>query len=593
MLIYEAPTAAFRFALFELLDYEGRIAALPRFAEASREVVEAVLEAAARIATEVLLPLDRPGDETGCRLVDGRVVLPEGFAEAYRLFAEGGWCGLTIAPEYGGQGLPHVLQLALMEMVSSANMAFGITPGLTQGAAHALELWGDAEQKRRYLPLLASGRWSGTMCLTEPQAGTDLGLVRCRAEPAADGRYRITGEKIFISAGEHDLAENILHLVLARLPDAPPGTRGISLFLVPRHLAAGEGGRGPRNGVVCTRLEEKMGIHASPTCALRFEDALGELVGEPHGGMKAMFTMMNQARLGVGIQGLAIAETAFQSARSYAAERLQGRAPGGPRRPELPADPILVHPDVRRMLLDIRARTEPARMLALEIGIRLDLARHHPDPGERAAAEDFAALMTPVVKAHYTDFGFEAAVLAQQVLGGHGYIREHGLEQLVRDVRIAQIYEGTNGIQALDLVGRKMAEGSGRLLRRFCHPLAAFLAAHRQDPALAALAPGLEKAFSRLQRASLEIARRGLADPEEAAAVAGDHLRLLATTALGWMWARALRRLAAAPDLARRLPGTAAYPALARYYADRILPETGLLFARIMAGKGAIAADAL
>ncbi len=593
MLAYEGPIAAFRFALFELLDYEERIATLPRFAEASRDLVEAVLAEAAKIASEVLLPLNRPGDEAGCRFVDGRVELPEGFAEAYRLFADGGWCGVTISPEYDGQGLPQVLQLALMEMVSSANMAFGITPGLTQGAAHALELWGSEEQKRRCLPMLASGRWAGTMCLTEPQAGTDLGLVRCRATPAEEGRYRLTGEKIFVSAGEHRLTENILHLVLARLPDAPTGTRGISLFLVPKFLITEAGGTGRRNGVLCTGIEEKMGIHASPTCTLRFEDAVGELVGEAHGGMKAMFAMMNEARLGVGIQGLAIAETAFQSARAYAAERLQGRAPSGPKHPGMPADPILLHPDVRRMLFEIRARTEAARMLALETGIRLDLARYHPDPEERAQAEDFAALATPVIKAHFTDFGFEAAVLAQQVLGGHGYIREHGLEQLVRDVRITQIYEGTNGIQALDLVGRKMGRGTGRLLRRFCHPLAAFLARHRGDPALHDMQPALEKAFSRLQRASLTIAQRGLADPEEAAAVASDYLRLFGTTALAWMWARAVVRLAEAPELAREMPSLAAYPGLARYYFDRILPETGTLFARITSGKRAVVTDAI
>lgn len=592
MRVYEPPLAAFRLAL-PLLGFGERIGGLERFADASGDVVEAILEEAAKIAREVLLPLDRPGDEAGARLEGGRVVLPEGFEEAFRLFAEGGWCGLTIDPEYGGQGLPHVVQLAVMEMVSSACMAFGITPGLAQGAAHALELWGSEAQKRRSLPKLAAGSWTGTMCLTEPQCGTDLGLVRTRAEPLANGRFRIDGRKIFISAGDHGLAANILHLVLARLPDAPAGTRGISLFLVPKFRFEDWERPGEPNGVVCARLEEKMGIHASPTCELLFEDAEGELVGEPHGGMKAMFTMMNQARLGVGIQGLALAEAAYQAARFYAGERLQGRAPKGPVRPDLPADPIVVHPGVRRLLLDIRARTIPARILALRVGMEIDRAKHHPDPAERQKAGDYCALMTPVVKAHFTDIALEATLAAQMVYGGHGYIREHGIEQLVRDAVITRIYEGTNGIQALDLVGRKMAQGTGRLLRRFFHPAAAFLGQARDVPALAPLLPPLAKAFSRLQRASLEIARRGIADPEEGAAAADDYLRLFGITALAFEWGEILATLAQRPELAALDPESSRYPALARHYVEKILPETGALFARIAAGKASLSAEPL
>lgn len=592
MRVYEPPLAAFRLAL-PLLRFAERIGGLERFAGVSGDLVEAILEQAAKIAREVLLPLDRPGDETGARLEDGQVVLPDGFAEAFRLFAEGGWCGLTIAPEYGGQGLPQVLQLAVMEMVSSACMAFGITPGLAQGAAHALELWGSVEQKQRCLPKLASGEWTGTMCLTEPQCGTDLGLVRTRAEPLANGRFRLSGRKIFISAGDHGLAANILHLVLARLPDAPAGTRGISLFLVPKFRFDDWPQPGMRNGVVCARLEEKMGIHASPTCELLFEAAEGELVGAPHGGMQAMFAMMNQARLGVGIQGLALAEAAWQAARAYAGERLQGRSPKGPARPDLPADPIIVHPSVRRLLFDIRARIVPARMLALGIGIAIDRAKHHPDPAERQMAEDYCALMTPVVKAHFTDIALEATLAAQMVYGGHGYLREHGIEQLVRDTVITRIYEGTNGIQALDLVARKMVWGSGRLLRRFFHPAAAFLDSAGDRPELRPLLPPLRKAFSRLQRASLMIAQRGIADAEEAAAAADDYLRLFGITVLAFQWGEILTELAQRPQLSELDPETARYPALARHYCDKILPETGTLFARIAAGKASLAAEGI
>jgi alkylation response protein AidB-like acyl-CoA dehydrogenase len=437
--------------------------------------------------------------------------------------------------------------------------------------------------KRRYLPKLVEGVWSGTMCLTEPQCGTDLGQIRTRAEPGGDGSYKITGTKIFISAGEHDLTDNILHLVLARLPDAPAGIKGISLFLVPKFLPSPDGGAGARNGVRCGGIEHKMGIKASSTCVMNFEEATGWLVGEPHKGMRCMFTMMNAARLGVGLQGVGVAETAYQSARAYAAERLQGRSVKGAVSPEKPADPILVHPDVRRMLLTIRAYTEGARALAARIGMEIDTAARHPDPERRQEADDFVALLTPVVKAFFTDIGFEAANLGVQVMGGHGYIREHGMEQLVRDARITQLYEGTNGIQALDLVGRKLPQNMGRLLRRFCHPVDRFINEAKSDPKLQEFVGPLAKAFAKLQQATLLIAQKGMANPDEAGAAASEYLRLFGLVALAYLWARtaqvALGRLDGPEEQFYR-----AKLATARFFMSRVLPQNSALFAAIAAG---------
>jgi alkylation response protein AidB-like acyl-CoA dehydrogenase len=454
-------------------------------------------------------------------------------------------------------------------------------PGLSHGAYSALRLHGSDELKARYLPKLVSGEWTGTMCLTEPQCGTDLGLIRTRAVPADDGSYRISGSKIFISAGEHDLAENILHLVLAKLPDAPPGTRGISLFLVPKFLPTEDGRPGPRNGVTCTGIEHKMGIKASSTCAMSFEDAKGWLVGQPHKGLRAMFTMMNEARLSVGIQGLGIAEASYQNAVAYARDRLQGRALDGTAAPDKPADPIIVHPDVRRMLLTMRAYTEGCRALGTLIALENDVAVLHPDRAEREAAEDLVALMTPVVKAMFTDLGTECANLGMQVYGGHGYIREWGMEQFVRDARIAQIYEGTNGIQALDLVGRKMGAHAGRSLRRFFHPLLAWIEARQDDERLAEFVLPLSRAFGRLQQCTAEVARRGLGDPFEAGAAATDYLRLFGLVALGQVWARMAE---VALDRAGEDEFYAAKLATARFFFARLLPQTGALSSTILAG---------
>ncbi|ROR34108.1 acyl-CoA dehydrogenase C-terminal domain-containing protein [Inmirania thermothiophila] len=583
---YRPPLREMRFVYRELLD-PARLQALPGYGELDPELVEAVIEEAGRFCAEVLAPLNRVGDEEGCRLEGGEVRTPTGFRDAYRRYVEGGWPGLGCEPEHGGQGLPETVHVLVEEMVCSANLAFGIYPGLARGAYNAILEHGDEAQKAVYLPRLADGSWGGTMCLTEPQCGTDLGLVRTRAEPVGDGSYRITGSKIFISAGEHDLTENIVHLVLARLPDAPPGTAGISLFIVPKFLPREDGTPGERNAVTCSAIEHKMGINGSATCVLDFDGAVGWLMGEPHKGMRAMFTMMNAARLAVGIQGLGLAEAAYQAAAAYARERLQGRAPGGPRHPDKPADPILVHPDVRRMLLTMRAWTEGCRALAGRVAQALDVARRDEDPARREAAHDYVSLMTPVVKAFFTDAGFECANLAVQVYGGHGYIREQGVEQLVRDARITQIYEGTNGIQALDLVGRKLPAHFGRLARRFFHPVAEYLEARRGDEALAEFTAPLAKAFGRLQRATAWIAEQGLRDPEQAAAAATPYLRLFGLTALAFEWARmAELGLAGADGAEGRF--YRAKVETARFYMQHLLPQSGGLLASILAGKAAI-----
>jgi alkylation response protein AidB-like acyl-CoA dehydrogenase len=585
MTTYRAPQRDMRFVLHELLD-SGQLAALPGYQEATADLIDQVIEEGARLAENVLLPINRAGDEAGCVYENGVVRTPAGFKEAYDAFAQGGWTGLAADPAYGGQGLPKTVKFVVDEMVCSANLSFSTYPGLSGGAYHAIALHADDALKVLYLPPLAAGRWSGTMCLTEPQCGTDLGLIRTRAEPADDGSYRISGTKIFISAGEHDLAENIVHLVLARLPDAPKGIKGISLFLVPKLLPRDDGTAGQRNGVACGGIEHKMGLNGSATCVLNFDQATGWLLGEPHRGMRAMFTMMNDARLEVGIQGLGIAETAYQSAVAYARERRQGRALSGAREPEEPADPIIVHPDVRRMLLTMRAFTEGARALACWIGMAIDRAERDPDPAARQAADDLVALMTPIIKAYFTDEGSACANLGVQVMGGHGYIREWGMEQLVRDARITQLYEGANGIQALDLVGRKLPAHFGRHLRAFCHPVMGFIERHQADSELAEFVLPLAKAFARLQQITLHIAQAGLKKPEEAGAAAADYLRLFALVALAFMWARMVQ--VAQAKLAAGTEGQAAFYEAkirtARFFMTRLLPESGALLARIMAG---------
>ena len=583
MTTYKAPLRDFRFVLEELFD-AGALAQLPGYGEATPDTIEAILEEAGKFAEEVLFPLNRSGDEEGCHYENGVVRTPKGFKEAYDTFREGGWTALACDPEWGGQGLPHTLSFCVEEIISSTNMSFGMYPGLSQGAYRALALHGTPEQKATYLPKLTDGTWSGTMCLTEPQCGTDLGQIRTKAVPAGDGKYKITGTKIFISAGEHDLTDNIVHLVLARLPDAPEGIRGISLFVVPKFLPAEDGKLGPRNGVRCGSIEHKMGIKASATCVMNLDDAEGELVGKPHKGMRAMFTMMNAARLGVGMQGLGLAETAYQSARAYALERLQGRALKGAKQPEKPADPIIVHPDVRRMLLTMKATNEAARALAAWTAIELDIAEKHPDPERREEAEDLIALLTPIIKAAFTDAGFAAANLGVQVMGGHGYIREHGMEQLVRDARITQLYEGANGIQALDLVGRKLGMHVGRLLRRFFHPVSAFIEAHASDPRMAEFVLPLAKAFGKLQQATAHIAQVGLKDPDEAGAAASDYLKLFALTAFAFMWAKTAAVALPKAGAGEEAGFYDAKLATARFFMARMLPETSSLLTVITSG---------
>jgi alkylation response protein AidB-like acyl-CoA dehydrogenase len=586
MVTYNAPCDDLRFVLNELHDYEGRVATLPGYEEASVDLLDAVLEEAARFCENELLPLNQPGDQAGCSFENGVVRTPEGFKEAYRAFRDGGWTGLACHPDFGGQGLPKTLQFVVSEIICSTNMSFGTYPGLSHGAYHLLERCASDAQKAAFLPHLADGSWSGTMCLTEPHCGTDLGLIHTKAERGAEeGAYKISGTKVFISAGEHDLTDNIVHLVLAKLPDAPPGVRGISLFIVPKFLVNADGSLGPRNGVACGGLEDKMGIKASATCVLNFDDAEGYLVGAPHSGLRAMFTMMNMARLTVGLQGLGLAETAYQSAAAYARERLQGRSLAGPAEPDKPADPIIVHPGVRGDLMTMRALSEGARALAYWVALELDRAERHPDPQEREAAEDLVALLTPLIKAAITDIGFDVTNLGVQTYGGHGYIRDNGMEQLVRDARIAQIYEGTNGIQALDLVGRKLGQDYGRPLRRFFHPVRAFLEANRTNPRMAEFLLPTAKVFGRLQRATLWLAEKGLGDPEEAGAAAGDYLRLFSHTAFAYLWARTAEvSLTRADGMAPEFYD--AKLATARFYMQRILPQSSGLFAAIMAGKG-------
>lgn len=582
---YTAPLEDMQFALRELVD-GGALAEIDRFNEVDAVLEDAILEQAGKFCTEVLGPINAIGDSEGCRWHDGMVATPPGFGYAYKAFTEAGWPTLGCSPEFGGQGLPARLSLLVDEMVCATNLAFGMTPGLTRGAYHAIEAHGDDLLKQQFLPKMVTGQWSGTMCLTESHCGTDLGLLRTKAQPLDERRYAITGTKIFISAGDHDMTENIIHLVLARLPDAPPGVRGISLFVVPKFTLDDHGEPSAANGVRCASIEEKMGIHASPTCAMQFDDAEGWLVGAPNDGMRQMFTMMNAARLGVGNQGIGIAEAAYQGAVAYARERVQGRALKGARYPQQTADPIIVHADVKRMLLNMRALVQGMRALAVWVATELDIAIYHPDAARRQEAGDFVQLMTPVVKAFCTDSGFDCANQAVQVLGGHGYIREHGIEQLVRDARIAQIYEGTNGIQALDLVGRKLGAYTGRYLRGFFHPVQAFLDEHADNVELSAIITPLAKSFGRLQRATGMVAQSGMKDPDEAAAAATDYLRLFGLTAVGYMWARSAVVAQAHPQ--DTTPFYADKIATAKFYAQRILPQSSSAFAALMAGGSSI-----
>jgi alkylation response protein AidB-like acyl-CoA dehydrogenase len=582
---YKAPLDEYRFVMNEVLD-AGELSALPGFEDATPDLIASVLEEAAKFCETVLQPLNQRGDAEGCIYENGTVRTPTGFKEAYDKYAEGGWPGLGCSPEYGGQGLPHTLGFAIEEFICSANLSFGTYPGLTNGAYGAIEAHATQELKNRYLPKMAAGEWSGSMCLTEPHCGTDLGLIKTRALPAGDGTYKITGTKIFITAGEHDLTRNIIHLVLAKLPDAPAGTKGISLFLVPKFIPDANGEPGTRNGVRCGSIEHKMGIKASATCVMNFDDAVGWLIGEPNQGMRAMFTMMNAARLGVGIQGLGVAEVARQNALIYAKDRLQGRALTGAKAPDKPADPIIVHPDVRKNLLEAKAFTEGARALAVLVSLNIDRAKHHPDAAVRQQANDFVALLTPVIKAYFTDMGVDITIKMQQMYGGHGYIREWGMEQFVRDARIFMLYEGANAIQALDLVGRKLPQDGGRAIRAFFASVQTELEAAKADAALGDIAGPLGDAVGKLQQATGWLAQNGFANPDEAGGAATDYLRIFALVSLGWMWLKLSR---AAHSKIGSGDGMAQYYdakiKTARFFAQKMLPEVGSRFQSLTAGS--------
>jgi len=580
---YQPPVRDHLFIFRDLLELE-RYANLPAFADASLDVVEQILDEAARFTSEVLAPLNAVGDKEGCRWnADFSVTTPAGFREAYRRLVEGGWPGLGSAPEWGGQGLPHVVNLAFSEMSSAANMAFSMYPGLTHGAYSAILVGGSEAQKQLYLPKLASFQWGGTMNLTEPQCGTDLGLIRTKAVPAEDGTYRISGQKIWISGGEHDLTENIVHLVLARIEGAPAGTRGISLFIVPKFIPDADGEPGRRNSVKCLGLEEKMGIHGNATCVISHEEATGWLVGEENRGLALMFVMMNEARLGVGMQGLAQAEAAYQAAAEFAKERLQGRSLTGPKNPDGPADPIIVHPDVRRMLMDARAIIEGGRAFLYWTALHGDLAEASPDEATRQKGRDYMALLTPVLKAFLTDRGFRVCSDAMQVHGGSGFTEHFPVSQYLRDCRIALIYEGTNGIQALDLVGRKLAADGGRAMMSFFAELDGFVDANDGEALQPFVAP-LLKAKAELQEATMWLMQNGLANPDNAGAASTDYLHLFGLTALAYMWAMTAKVAQAKLAAGSSDPIYAAKLTIARYYMDRVLPETAAHLAKLKTG---------
>lgn len=582
---FQPPVRDYQFLLRDVLQLE-RYANLPAFADASMDTVDQILEEAGRFTGEVLAPINGAGDKEGCAWSpDFTVKTPTGFKEAYAQLVEAGWPALGADPNYGGQGLPHVVNLAFSEMSSAANMAFSMYPGLTHGAYSAIHVGGTPEQKQLYLPKLASGQWAGTMNLTEPHCGTDLGLLRTKAVPQADGTYRISGQKIWISGGEQDLTENIVHLVLARIEGAPAGVRGISLFIVPKYIPDADGNPGERNSVKCLGLEEKMGIHGNATCVISHEEATGWLIGEENRGLPIMFVMMNEARIGVGMQGIAQAEAAYQAAAAFAKDRLQGRSLTGPKNPDGPADPIIVHPDVRRMLMDARAIIEGGRAFLFWTALHGDLAHASPDEAVQQKGRDYMALMTPVLKAFLTDRGFKVCSDAMQVHGGSGFTEHFPVSQYLRDVRIALIYEGTNGVQALDLVGRKLAADGGRAVMSFFAELDGFIEANEGDEGLKPFLTGLAMAKAELQEATMWLMQNGLANPDNAGAASTDYLHLFGLTGLAYMWtlmAQAAQAKIAAGETDPLYPQKVT---VGRYYIERILPETSAHLAKLKTGS--------
>jgi alkylation response protein AidB-like acyl-CoA dehydrogenase len=586
MTSYQAPLEDIRFVLGDLLDTPGLFARLG-FDEATPDVIDAVLEEGARFARSVLAPLNAVGDREGCRFDKdtGEVATPTGFAAAYTQYVEGGWPGLNAPAQFGGQGLPHTLGVPIKEMIDAANLSWGNFPLLSHGATEALLHHGDDWQKQVFLKPLVDGRWTGTMCLTEPHCGTDLGLLRTRATPRDDGSYALDGTKIFITAGEHDLTGNIIHLVLARLPDAPAGSRGISMFVVPKFRVDRDGSMGERNGVHAGSIEHKMGIHGSATCVLNFDHAQGWLVGEPHRGLQAMFVMMNTARLAVGLQGLGLSDRAYQNALRYARERLQSRSLSGSKFPDRPADPIIVHPDVRRMLLTCKSLVEGGRMLGYHAASLVDIAARSPDATERRDAEALLGFLTPIVKACLTEWCVECTYHALQCFGGHGYIVEHGMEQLARDARITTLYEGTTGIQALDLTGRKLLQQEGAGLRVFLGMIEEFCRRHDGDPALTEFIGPLRDKTHEWQRLSQGIGARAAADPEEIGAAAFDYLFYSGYVALAYWWARSVAAVEASGQGEVFSTGKRE---TARFYFQRILPRTLTHAAAIDSGAASL-----
>jgi len=587
MAVYKAPLRDMQFVLNEVFNAEARWASMPATRDVTPDLADAILGEAAKLAENVLFPLNRSGDEEGCKWVldanqQGVVTTPKGFREAFRQLAEGGWTALSGSPEFGGQGMPKMLTVMFDEMLYGANSSFALYPMLSNGCTLCIASHASEEQKQVYLPPIYEGRWCGTMCLTEAHAGTDLGIIRSKAVPNGDGSYAVSGTKIFITGGEHDLVDNIIHLVLAKLPDAPPGPKGISLFIVPKFLVNADGSLGARNPVSCGSIEHKMGIKGSATAVLNFDGAKGWLIGEPGNGLAYMFTMMNYERLSIGIQGLGLGEVAYQSAAAYAKDRLQSRAPTGAVAKEKMADPIIVHPDVRRMLLTARAYSEAGRAFACFVGEQLDMAKYHEDDATRADADALVQLLTPVAKAFFSDKGFESCVLGQQVFGGHGYIREWGMEQLVRDARIAQIYEGTNGIQALDLAGRKVARNGGAYARVYFAQMRSALDAIGAVPAVAGEMAAARKAIQLLEETTDWLIAEAKGDANAIGAASVDYLELFGLVTYGWLWARMLA--IAAPKAGADAFYTAKL-ATGRFYFQRLLPKADALAAQVRAGS--------
>jgi len=576
-----------QFVLHEMLNVESHLKKLPQHADIDVATIDSVLEEGGKFCAEVLFPLNQVGDREGCTyLGDGVVKTPTGFKEAYEKFVEAGWGALGMDPDYGGQGLPHVIHSAFMEMMNSANQAWTMYPGLSHGAYNALHAFGTPEQKDLYLPKLVSGEWTGTMCLTESHAGTDLGILKTKAEPNGDGSYAITGTKIFISAGEHDMSKNIVHLVLARLPDAPGGTKGISLFIVPKFIPDAKGNLGARNAFKCGSIEHKMGIHGNATCVMNFDGAQGWMVGAPNKGLNAMFVMMNSARLGVGMQSVGLAEVAYQNSLAYAKDRLQSRSLTGPKAANKPADPIIVHPDVRRMLLTQKAYVEAARAFSYWAGLAIDREHKHPNEATRKDNADMVALLTPVIKGFITDNGYESTTLAMQVLGGHGYIAEWGLEQHVRDARINMIYEGTNTIQALDLLGRKVLADGGAKLMKFGKVISELVKSHAENPAMKEFCDPLAALSTEVQKLTMEIGQKAMKNPDEVGAAAVPYLRVIGHLVFSFAWC-----YAAGVAMAKLDSGDSFYKAkllTARFYFAKLYPESAAMIQQARSGSKAL-----